>query len=55
MNISSYGFTAADIGTNVIIAAQGPGTNTLVTIGADSILLAGVNVAAITATDFIFA
>lgn len=41
LNISAYGFTAGDFAGNVIITDLG--NNTQVTIGADSVLLVGVN------------
>ena len=53
LDISSYGFTAADIGDEIQIAQSGLGT--VVTIGGDSITLSGVSANTVLADDFKFA
>jgi Ca2+-binding RTX toxin-like protein len=52
LNLANLGITAADFASSVSIAASG--ADTLVTVGADSILLVGVAPATITAADDFF-
>jgi hypothetical protein len=54
LDISALGITAASFGTDVSIASDG-GIGTLITIGANSITLAGVAPADITIQDFLLA
>jgi VCBS repeat-containing protein len=53
LDISALGINAGNFAANVTIAAQG--ANTLVTIGANSMVLVGVAVANVDQTDFILA
>ena len=52
IDVSGRGFSAGSIGTSILISASG--SDTLVTIGADTIRLFGVASANVTATDFVF-
>jgi Ca2+-binding RTX toxin-like protein len=52
IDVSGRGFTAASIGSAILISTAG--ADTFVTIGTDHIRLIGVATANITATDFIF-
>ena len=54
MNTAALWINAGNFGTSVIIADVG-GVDTLVTIGADTITLLGVNWSAVTVNDFILA